>query len=122
MNKDWRKIPLGNDEKTYEFTPIFKGDLKSFNYFIGPRLRNIIPSLTRKYKREIGKCEHCGITNKEFDAAHKHDFNRKKIIEKILSDFRVNDVEYEVDLTDFEEKYKLEHTPHPIEYEMYYSQ
>jgi len=98
-------------EKTHESTPIFKGDLKSFNDFIGPRLRNIIPSLTKKYKRKIGKCEHCGITNIEFDAAHKHDFNRKKIIQKILSDSRVNDVEYEVDLTDFEEKYRLEHLP-----------
>ena len=84
MSKDWKKISLGNDEKTHESTPIFKGDLKSFNDFIGPRLRNIIPSLTRKYKREIGKCEHYEITNKEFDAAHKHDFNRKKIIEKIM--------------------------------------
>ena len=54
-------------EKTHESTPIFKGDPKSFNDFIGPRLRNIIPSLTKKYKREIGKCEHCGITNIEFE-------------------------------------------------------
>jgi|TARA_B110000259_G_scaffold122330_1_gene138759 hypothetical protein len=99
------------NEKTYEASPIFIGDLKSFNYFIGHRLKNIIPSLTKKYKREIGKCEHCGITNIEFDAAHKHDFSRKKIIEKILSDFRVDDVKYKVDLIDFEEKYKLEHTP-----------
>ena len=99
------------NEKTYEASPIFIGDLKSFNDFIGHRLKNIIPSLTKKYKREIGKCEHCGITNKEFDAAHKHDFSRKKIIEKILSDFRVDDVKYKVDLIDFEEKYKLEHTP-----------
>ena len=98
-------------EKTHESTPIFKGDLKSFNKFIGPRLRNLVQSLTKKHKKEIGKCEHCGVANQEFDAAHKHDFNRKKIIEKILSDYRIDDIKYEVDLIEFEEKYKSEHTP-----------
>ena len=98
-------------ENKNESTPIFKGDKKSFNKFIGPRLRNFVQSLTKKHKKEIGKCEHCGVDNKKFDAAHKHDFTRKKIIEKILSDYRIDHIKYEVDLIEFEKKFKSEHTP-----------
>ena len=59
----------------------YKGTKKNFHHYIGPRLRNLIPPLTRKHKLKIGCCEHCGNINVELDAAHKHEINRRKIID-----------------------------------------
>ena len=47
----------------------FLGTKKESNRFYGPHLRNLVQHLTRKYRRRIGKCEHCGNEN-SLESAH----------------------------------------------------
>lgn len=85
----------------------FIGTKKEFNRFFGPHLRNLVQHLTRKYRREIGKCEHCS-SEKNLESAHKKGKERTEIIDEILKDFySVNN--YRVDLIKFEEKFKKRH-------------
>lgn len=65
---------------------LFKGSIKDFHDFVGPRLRNKIPPLTRALKKLTnGKCEgkDCDYVG-ELDSAHVHSNSRKIIIEKVL--------------------------------------
>ena len=91
--------------------PIYYGNSEDFNKYIGPRLRNLIPPLTKKYKKEIGKCEHCGNSSIELDAAHRTSFKRKKIIKENLEAYRVDEECYNVDLEEFEKLYIESHKP-----------
>tara|TARA_B100000575_G_C23076870_1_gene620320 strand:+ start:314 stop:1096 length:783 start_codon:yes stop_codon:yes gene_type:complete len=91
--------------------PIYYGNLADFNKYIGPRLRNIIPPLTKKYKKAIGKCEHCSNSSIELQAAHRHSFNRKKIIKENLETCKVDEEFYKVDLKEFENLYVESHKP-----------
>ena len=85
----------------------FIGTKKEFNRFFGPHLRNLIQNLTRKYRREIGKCEHCG-TDQNLESAHITGKERIEIIDKIIEQYySVNN--YKVNLTEFEKKFKNEH-------------
>ena len=55
----------------------FTGTCDDFDKFVGPRLRNVVQtSISKKYKKEIGRCEHCGKTN-ELQAAHITGKDRK---------------------------------------------
>lgn len=90
---------------------VYYGNLGDFNKYIGPRLRNIIPPLTKKYKKEIGKCEHCSNSSVELDAAHRHSFKRKKIIEENLEAYKIDEEYYNVDLEEFEKLYVESHKP-----------
>ena len=89
----------------------YKGTKKNFHHYIGPRLRNLIPPLTRKHKLKIGCCEHCGNINVELDAAHKHEINRRKIIDDLLIDYMLDDEIYKVDLEKFESMFIQNHMP-----------
>ena len=100
-------------EKKVPNKPIFEGDFSKFNHYIGPRLKNIIPPLTRVYKIKVGKCEHCNNKDIELDAAHRHGYERKTIIKDILSSYKINDKSYKVDLDTFEKIYKERHTNLP---------
>ena len=85
----------------------FLGTKKEFNRFFGPHLRNLVQHLTRKYRREIGKCEHCG-TDKKLESAHISGKERIVLIDQILKGYySVNN--YKVDLVEFENKFKKEH-------------
>lgn len=88
----------------------FIGTKKEFNRYIGPHLRNLVNQITRPYKNDIGKCEHCGITDTKFDAAHRNGMERPALIDKILSEHTNNNV-ITVDLKIFEEKFKELHYP-----------
>lgn len=62
----------------------FVGTRRDFDRYIGPAIRNLIPPMTKAYKRTIGCCQHCGNKEAELDAAHKHGFERKTLIQTAL--------------------------------------
>lgn len=63
---------------------IFQGSVQEFHHFFGPKIRNAINNLTRKYRNEKnGVCEFCGKTA-ELQSAHVHGRNRRMIIEMVL--------------------------------------
>lgn len=88
---------------------IFVGTVDEFKRHIGPRLRNLVNMITKKYKADIGKCEHCGNTNL-LEAAHVEGKERNEIIERLLAGHS-QDNRVTVDLKDFEERFKHEHDP-----------
>lgn len=85
----------------------FEGTKKEFNRFFGPHLRNVVQHLTRKYRREIGKCEHCG-KEENLESAHVKGKERIEIIDQILKEYLI-DNKYKIDLKEFENKFKKEH-------------
>jgi hypothetical protein len=85
----------------------FIGTKKEFNRYIGPILRNIVQQVTRSYRNEKGSCQHCGI-KENLEAAHIRGKERKLIIEKLLYDYKTDNI-YNVDLEDFENKFRKEH-------------
>ena len=67
-------------------------------------------NITKKHKKEVGKCEHCGLSNIELDAAHIHGRGRKDIIDAILNNSRGIEI-VEVNLDDFEKMFVEAHKP-----------
>jgi len=66
---------------------LFEGTIQEFHHFIGPRIRNAINNLTRKYRQNLkGICEGCG-QKKELHSAHVHGRERRTIIETILGSY-----------------------------------
>ncbi len=71
---------------------IFKGTIQEFHHFIGPRIRNAINNLTRKYRQNLkGICEGCG-QKKELHSAHIHGRERRTIIEAILKSYTNSEI------------------------------
>ena len=91
-------------------SPVYKGNQKDFNKYFSGYARNLVQSITKKYKKEIGKCEHCGVSNLVLDAAHINGRGRKDIIDNILKKFRSGDI-VEVNLMDFEKMFIIAHQP-----------
>ena len=80
--------------------------ISEFHKYFGPRIRNVIQSVTKKRKRELNYiCQGCG-QKKELEAAHVKGKSRKSIIEKILNKYIVdkNKQIVSVDLERFEEE------------------
>ena len=89
----------------------FEGTTQEYHDFIGPRIRNKINSLTRSNKKEQnGKCQHCG-KDAELQSAHKHGYERRKIIEKVLGAYQINDGVVSCDLGETENKILEAHLP-----------
>ena len=91
-------------------SPVYKGNQKDFNKYFSGYARNLVQSITKKYKKEIGKCEHCGVSDLVLDAAHIDGRGRKDIIDSILKEFRKDDI-VEVNLKDFETMFIKAHQP-----------
>lgn len=85
----------------------FIGTKTEFYRYIGPILRNLVQQVTKKYRKEIGCCQHCNCKD-NLEAAHIHGKERKIIIEKLLTDYKVDDT-FKVDLQEFEYKFRNEH-------------
>ena len=85
-------------------TPYFAGSKKDFNRFLSGYSRNLVQRITRKYKKEIAKCEFCGSENKELDSAHIHGKERKLIIDKIISNYSNNGI-LKINLVEFENQF-----------------
>ena len=89
----------------------FIGTEDEFNTFIGPRMRNKIPPLTRAAKAAANNiCQHCGRKVAELDAAHVHGRERKEIIHSVLEKYRAGD-SYSVNLQTFEREFVNAHYP-----------
>lgn len=71
-------------------------NLKEFTYFVDPRVRNNVATMTKKSKSKIEyKCQKCN-EKKELDAAHKHGSTRKEIIKKVLDNYKTDDDLYQI--------------------------
>lgn len=88
----------------------FIGTFDEFIKYINPRAKNVVNSITRNYKSEKGKCEHCGSTANTLEAAHVTGRERPKIIEEILDEFRNGEI-ITVDLEVFENLFLQAHDP-----------
>lgn len=71
-------------------TPELTCTIEEFHKFIGPRIRNVIQTLTKKRKKELNYiCQGCN-QRKELEAAHIKGSDRKAIIEKILRKYIID--------------------------------
>jgi hypothetical protein len=90
---------------------IYRGNFKEFKKFIGPSLTNTVQYISRKHKKEKGKCEDCGSKDK-LQAAHIEGKERLKLIEGILNRYYSKGKDmYEVPLVECLEKFKKIHQP-----------
>jgi hypothetical protein len=101
-----QKKKKSETKKTIE-NPFFTGTEQEFKRYIGGFLRNLVQQITKKYKKEVGSCEHCGTKDK-LESAHKHGRNRTDLIDSILSKFKKGDL-YHVNLLEFENSFRNEH-------------
>lgn len=88
----------------------FVGTIEEFIRYINPRAKNVVNSITRKHKQEIGRCEHCFTSSEILEAAHVTGKERPKIIEDILSQFKNGEI-ITVDLEVFENLFLEAHDP-----------
>jgi len=88
----------------------FIGTIDEFIKYINPRAKNVVNAITKNYKKEKGRCEHCGSKAKTLEAAHVTGKERPKIIEEILDYFRNGEV-ITVDLEVFENLFLEAHEP-----------
>jgi hypothetical protein len=91
--------------------PYFEGTEKDFHNFFGGYSRNLVQSITRKHKKEIKKCEHCGITGVQLDSAHINGKERKIIISNILKNYITENNLLLVPLNEFERVFIEHHQP-----------
>lgn len=89
----------------------FKGTIKDYHKFIGPRIRNVVQSITKKAKKDAGNiCEMCN-KELELEAAHIHGKERKQIIEAVLNPFLNDSGIIEINLEEIEKEIKERHYP-----------
>ena len=90
--------------------PVFFGSKEDFNRFFSGYGRNLVQRITKKYKNEVGHCEHCGAADQQLDAAHVYGKERKKILDSILTEFEAA-AGVQVNLNDFEKEFINAHEP-----------
>lgn len=88
----------------------FEGTISEFIKFIGGYTRNKVATLTRSYRKNIGKCEECGSRTIKLDAAHIKEKARPIITSNILNNFIYNGI-IKIDLQDFEDQFIQAHLP-----------
>jgi uncharacterized membrane-anchored protein len=87
--------------------------IEEFHKFIGPRIRNVIQSLTKERKKELNYiCQGCN-QRKELEAAHVKGSDRKVIIEKVLEKYIIDEENkvVRVYLAKIEEEIVASHKP-----------
>jgi hypothetical protein len=90
----------------------FVGTFEEFIKYINPRVKNVVNSISRAYKQEVGRCEHCNSVETTLEAAHVTGRERPVIIEEVLQDY-INGEIVTVDLEVFENRFKQAHDPIP---------
>lgn len=88
----------------------FVGTFDEFIKYINPRVKNVVNGISRAYKQEIGRCEHCDSIGATLEAAHVTGRERPVIIEEVLQDY-VNGEVVTVDLEVFENRFIQAHDP-----------
>ena len=91
--------------------PVFSGTIEDFNTFFSGFCRNLVQQISKKYKSKIGKCEKCGVSENQLDAAHIHGRERKNIIKQILSNYITHDRIIKIDLKVFKTEFINAHYP-----------
>lgn len=89
--------------------PTFVGTKKEFRRYVGPALRNLVQQVGRRHRTIIGACEHCNSTE-NLEAAHVTGKDRNRIFNQLLIQYKVGD-HYQVNLREFEARFKEEHHP-----------
>jgi hypothetical protein len=89
----------------------FIGNSDEFIKFIGGYARNKVQTLTRTYRKNIGKCEECGSRTKKLDAAHVTGKERPVLISNILNNFIDEKGIITLELQDFEDQFCIAHNP-----------
>lgn len=88
----------------------FIGTIDEFlSFFSSGLCTNYVNRITKKYKREVGKCEMCG-TKKGLQTAHVHGFERPTLIAQVLQELEKDGI-VEIDFSDFLERFKDIHLP-----------
>lgn len=87
----------------------FTGSSAEFRRYIGPRLRNLVQTMTKKHKAAISSCEKCGEQS-GLESAHVAGRDRNQIIDLIWKTLAESGSDC-IDLSVFEEKFKQEHLP-----------
>ncbi|HER40633.1 MAG TPA: hypothetical protein ENO10_05380, partial [Salinimicrobium catena] len=105
----WNNLPKETVQERLWEGPVFIGSKKEFKRYVGPVLRNLVQQITRKHRQEIGHCQHCR-EKENLQSAHVAGRNRNHIIDDLLTDFQKGDF-FEVNLKDFEKRFKEEHEP-----------
>lgn len=91
---------------------IFVGTEEEFNTRFGPRMRNLVQSMTKSLKQEVGNvCEHCGKTFSSLDAAHVNGKGRKDLVAQTLREYEQDGLYVIPNLDEFEKKFKEAHEP-----------
>lgn len=93
----------------------FSGTISEFVRYIGPFARNEVQTMTRAYKKTIGKCEgeRCIATIK-LEAAHVgRDRNEviASVVKKLLGTVAESGVGFTLDLAAFKSEFRKEHVP-----------
>jgi hypothetical protein len=85
----------------------FTGNIKDFERFIGPRLRNIVQtSIAKSYKIEVGKCQTVGCESKHsLEAAHVHGSDRQTLMRKAYKKYIKGNQLVNLDLVKFEDEF-----------------
>lgn len=88
----------------------FIGTIDEFlSYFSFGLCTNHVNRITKKYKKEVGKCEICGSQN-NLQTAHVHGFERPALIAQVLQEFEKDGI-VEIDFNVFREKFTEAHLP-----------
>jgi len=90
---------------------IFIGTDREYHDFIGPRIRNVVQRITLNEKRKCNNiCAHCKNEHVELESAHIHGNERKKIVEKILAQYKIDNL-YKIDIAIVENEIIKAHYP-----------
>lgn len=87
----------------------FTGTLEEFNRYLGPYCRNRVQAHTRRYRTQVGKCEHCGSTS-NLEAAHVRGCERTVLIAQALAPYNKDSV-ISVNLAEFDARFLALHEP-----------
>ena len=91
---------------------VFRGGMTDFKNYIGPFCRNYVNLITKKERdKQGGVCQYCHQKS-TLQSAHLDGRERVTIIEYLLNSYyKKGDDYFEVDLKNFEERFKEEQTP-----------
>jgi hypothetical protein len=88
----------------------FIGTIKDYEKYIGPRIRNVVNTFSKNERDKCdGICEFCGKKT-ELHLAHKHEHERKKIINQVLEKY-FNGSFLDIDINKTEEEILKLHEP-----------
>lgn len=89
---------------------IFKGTIQEFHHYLGPRIRNLINTATKKIRSQRnGICEICNEI-KELQSAHIVGLGRRSIIERVIDKNKIGDL-IECNIRDIEREIVDAHLP-----------